>query len=174
MLVSLNCFLVLGVRELLNFKVSELQGICWLLDQCNSLSLSVARIRKLASTLTIMWVFGLCLFLHFQFHVLPFFSSFLFWHMNSNLTWVYCSCTVYHCSRTVHTLKNIKNGSHDTIHVFKNYFATVPSVFSFSNNKPNPNGPYMYMKFWKESEWVLASALTNICIWSSEKSQSGS
>ena len=28
-------------------------------------------------------------------------------------------------------LKNIKNGSHDTIYTFKNYFATVFSVFSF-------------------------------------------
>ena len=27
----------------------------------------------------------------------------------------------------------IKNGSHDTIHTFKNYFATVFSVFNFSN-----------------------------------------
>ena len=37
----------------------------------------------------------------------------------------------------------IKNGSHDTIHTFKNYFATVflVSVFSFSKNKLNPNGP---------------------------------
>ena len=33
---------------------------------------------------------------------------------------------------TVHAaLKNIKNWSHDTIHAFKNYFATVLSVFSF-------------------------------------------
>ena len=32
---------------------------------------------------------------------------------------------------TVHTLKNIKNGSHDTIHTFKIYFAIVLSVFSF-------------------------------------------
>ena len=31
----------------------------------------------------------------------------------------------------VHVLKNIKNGSHGTIHTFKNYFATVFSVFSF-------------------------------------------
>ena len=40
----------------------------------------------------------------------------------------------------------IKNGSHDTIHTFKNYFATVfsVSVFSFSKNKLNPNGPIMY------------------------------
>ena len=32
---------------------------------------------------------------------------------------------------TVHALKNIKNESHNTIHTFKNYFATVLSVFSF-------------------------------------------
>ena len=37
----------------------------------------------------------------------------------------------------------IKNGSHDTIHTFKNYFVTVFSVFSFSINKFNPNGPYI-------------------------------
>ena len=37
----------------------------------------------------------------------------------------------------------IKNGSHDTIHTFKNYFATMfsVSVFSFSKNKLNPNRP---------------------------------
>ena len=35
----------------------------------------------------------------------------------------------------------IKNRSHDTIYIFKNYFDTVFSVFSFSNNKFNPNKP---------------------------------
>ena len=43
--------------------------------------------------------------------------------------------TVYtlftHCVYIVHVLKNIKNGSHDTIYQFKNYFATVFSIFSF-------------------------------------------
>ena len=48
-----------------------------------------------------------------------------------------------HCSRTVHVLKNIKNWSNGTIHIFKNYFTTVLSVFSFSNNKLNPNGSYV-------------------------------
>ena len=43
-------------------------------------------------------------------------------------------------SSTVHVFKNIKNESHDTIHTFKNYFATIFSVFNFSNNKFNPNG----------------------------------
>ena len=53
------------------------------------------------------------------------------------------SRTVHHYSSTVHTLKNIKNASHGTIHTFKNYFATVFSVFSFSSNKFNPNGPIL-------------------------------
>ena len=39
----------------------------------------------------------------------------------------------------------VKIGSHSTIHTFKNYFATVfsVSVFNFSNNKFNSNGPYV-------------------------------
>ena len=36
-----------------------------------------------------------------------------------------------HCAYTVHVLKNIKNRSHGTIYIFKNYFVTVFSVFSF-------------------------------------------
>ena len=39
--------------------------------------------------------------------------------------------TTYALFITVYALKNIKNGSHGTIHIFKNYFATVLSVFSF-------------------------------------------
>ena len=35
----------------------------------------------------------------------------------------------------------IKNGSHGIIHTFKNYFATVFSVFN--KNKLYPNGPYV-------------------------------
>ena len=42
----------------------------------------------------------------------------------------------------------IKNRSHDTIHIFKNYFPTVFSVtvFNFNKNKLNPNGPYTQNK----------------------------
>ena len=47
----------------------------------------------------------------------------------------YCCEQCMHCSYTVYILftylKNIKNGSHDTIYTFKNYFATVFLVFSF-------------------------------------------
>ena len=46
-----------------------------------------------------------------------------------------------HCSSTVHVFKNIKNGSHDIIYTFKNYFAPVFSVFSFRKNNLYPNGP---------------------------------
>ena len=69
------------------------------------------------------------------------FSFLFFLHVNSNFIWIYCLRTVYHYSYIVYALKNIKNGSHDTIHAFKNYFATVLSVFSFNNNKFNPNEP---------------------------------
>ena len=69
-------------------------------------------------------------------------------YVNSELMWDYCSYTVYHYLYTVHELKNIKNESHGTIHTFKNYFATVFLVFSFSNNKLNPNGSYV-------SVWIV-------------------
>ena len=36
-----------------------------------------------------------------------------------------------HCSSIVYAFKNIKNGSHSTIHTLKNYFATMFSVFNF-------------------------------------------
>ena len=73
------------------------------------------------------------------------FSSFFFFfslRVNSNLTWV----TVHALFITVHILKNIKNGSHVTIHTFKNYFATELSVFSFNNNKLNPNGSLIFVE----------------------------
>ena len=42
---------------------------------------------------------------------------------------------------TLFRKKNIKNGSHNTIYTFKNYFATIFSVFNFNKNKLYPNGP---------------------------------
>ena len=50
------------------------------------------------------------------------------------------------CSNTIHVVKNIKNGSHNTIYTFTNYFATVFSVFSFNKNKLYPNGPLEFLK----------------------------
>ena len=65
-----------------------------------------------------------------------------------------------HCSRTIHALFTgptatllkkiyIKNGSHGTIHVFKNYFTLVFSVFSFQQNKLYPNRQYPFGYGWK-------------------------
>ena len=55
----------------------------------------------------------------------------------------HCLCTIHtmfmYCLYTVHE-------SHDTIHIFKNYFATVFSVFNFSKNKLYPNGPIIIFK----------------------------
>ena len=76
---------------------------------------------------------------------LPFFFFFCAWTVTSH------GFTVYALFSTVHVLKNIKNGSHDTIYTIKNYFATVFSVFSFqfsvfSNNKLNPNTPFVSLE----------------------------
>ena len=68
-----------------------------------------------------------------------FFFFFAFTHLRRDrfycsetfLLFIHCFVTVHHCSSTVHILKNIKNGSHDTIYTFKNYFATVFLIFSF-------------------------------------------
>ena len=57
----------------------------------------------------------------------------------------------------------IKNGSHDTIYTFKNYFASVFSVFSFQfqQNKSYPNRPYKFevkRKSYRNIQALRASA----------------
>ena len=77
------------------------------------------------------------------FHSCVFMPFFFFFplYVNSKIT-------VQGTKNTIHTLfmhySHIVHGSHDTIHTFKNYFVTVFSVFSFSNNKFYPNGPLVY------------------------------
>ena len=83
---------------------------------------------------------------------------FFFLCVNSNLTWVHYvggqkSRTIYHYSSTVHALKNIKNESYGIIYTFKNYFAIVLLVFSFSNNKFNPNGPITKVDKYFKLKW---------------------
>ena len=54
-----------------------------------------------------------------------------------------------HCSRDPQTSffnkTFIKNGSHGIIHTFKNYFATVFSIFNFQQNKWYPNTPVIFV-----------------------------
>ena len=83
---------------------------------------------------------------------LRFLSSFCVFHF---ILFYFFSAAVFDqvfCEQYIHALfidptnySNffIKNRSHSTIYLFKNYFATVfyISVFSFSTNKLYPNGP---------------------------------
>ena len=81
----------------------------------------------LDSTESCVYVSKFNVFPSFFFFFLPAFVDFGRQYL---LLWtVYTLFT--HCAYTVHILKNIKNGFHDTIYTFKNYFATVFSVFSF-------------------------------------------
>ena len=85
----------------------------------------------------------------FQFHVFTFFFSCTWTVTLYGFTVQGTKITIHALFITVHALKNIKNGSHGTIYTFKNYFATVLSVFSFNNNKLNPNGLIMlYLYIW--------------------------
>ena len=75
-----------------------------------------------------------CVFLFFFFFVQPAIVEFVNCEQ--------CICALFTIPQI--TLFNnffIKNGSHNTIYIFKNYFTTVFSVsaFNFSKNKPNPN-----------------------------------
>ena len=59
----------------------------------------------------------------------------------------YYSCTIRYCSQAPHPLyleKNIKNGSHSIIHIFKNYIVTVFSVFSKISCIQTDPKPYLY------------------------------
>ena len=84
-----------------------------------------------------------------------------------------------HCSRTIHALftgptatlfrkKYIKNGSHGTIHAFKNYFAIVFSVFSFQQNKLYPNRPlvsiWIPLILLKTENWKHYSKIIFKCV----------
>ena len=106
------------------------------------------------------WAFATSAFVIFMFR-----SFFFFFSMQFGVTWllfIHCSlksnrqCWLFHSEQCICALfmdpqiplfSNffIINGSHDTIHTFKNYFATVFSVFSFQfqQNKFYPNRPYV-------------------------------
>ena len=73
-----------------------------------------------------VWIHSAFLRLHFSF----FFSMrFLLFETNN---------TIHHYSRDSQPLYSkiyIKNGSYGTIHIFKNHFATIFSIFNFNKNK---------------------------------------
>ena len=75
---------------------------------------------------------------------------FFFWFQSHYLTKSTVNSARMHCSWVpqipLFSHFFIKNGSHGTIHTFKNDFATMFSVlvFSFSKNKLNSNGPFIF------------------------------
>ena len=79
------------------------------------------------------WRFAFFSFLFLFYFLVAVFFDFLF---------VYSAhqCTIQQLFQHIF----IKNGSHGTIHTFKNYFATVFSVFSF---QLYPNGPWLDLGF---------------------------
>ena len=98
-------------------------------------------ITSALSYLVSVWI-GIMLCLAFAFCIFFFFST-CCQLLETNFT-VHVLFT--HCSwdpRLLYSKKKIKNGSHGTIHTFKNYFVTVFSVFNFSKNKLYSNGPLM-------------------------------
>ena len=75
---------------------------------------------------------------------------FFFWFQSHYLTKSTVNSARMHCSWVpqipLFSHFFIKNGSHGTIHTFKNDFATMFSVlvFSFSKNKLNSSGPFIF------------------------------
>ena len=86
--------------------------------------------------------------LHFENHVLFFFFFFLFQPHYLTKSTMNSARMHYSWIPQIPLFSHffIKNWSHGTIHIFKNYFAIVfsVSVFNFSKNKFNPNEPFLF------------------------------
>ena len=129
-------------RHLNPLEVFQLTRNCSQLFQCSSLYLNKSSPWKAFVVKTdqvTKCTFGLRVrVFQFTFSTFFFLPAFVDFGKQYLLLWtLYILFT--HYAYTVYILKNIKNGSHDTIYTFKNYFATVFSVFN--NNKFNPNTP---------------------------------
>ena len=102
---------------------------------------------------------------------------FMYCSLNSNRKcWLFCSkqcISVLFMDPQISLFSNffIKNGSHGTIHTFKNYFATVFSVFSFQfqQNKFYPNRSYVHNIFTTFSKQIVSDRLLLI-VMSEQKS----
>ena len=73
-----------------------------------------------------IWHFAFFFFFFFFMHA----SQFLETKCIVHAMFTHYSCTVHRTYNHFIQEKNIKNGSHGTIYTFKNYFATVFSVFT--------------------------------------------
>ena len=110
---------------------------------------------------------------------------FFFFFLDAHIVVLETKCTVYTLfmgpTTTLFRKKNIKNGSHNTIHTFKNYFATVFSIFSKISciqtdphllsksdrevKKKTPNAFVHLIKVWKKDifkSWINISVSSNV------------
>ena len=125
-------------------------------------NLNIWQIWKKSKDYVLVWI------ARFSFSVLGF--SFFFQHMDSKIIWIYyawdknhCSHTITalftHYSSTVYAFKNIKNGSHRTIHTFKKYFSSVFSIFSFQRQQVQSKRTYVSIHAWAIQEFVFINAI---------------
>ena len=98
------------------------------------------------------------------FSVLRFFFFFFFPGVSGRqiLLFMYCLRAIHETIATLLRKKNIKNGSHSTIHIFKNYFATV--FFSFQQNKLYPNRSFQLLNLPKVPNNFLHMFLASLII----------
>ena len=93
-----------------------------------------------------------CQRLRFDLFIFYFFFRAFHVIMHCSVGPMHCSVGPVYCSWDPQILysgkKNFKTGSHNTIHIFKNYFATVFLVFNFQQNKLYPNRPVV--SFWEQ------------------------
>ena len=109
-------------------------------------------------------------FLFFFFHAFQRVMQLLFMHCSLNSS---RKCWLFHGEQCIHALFTdpqislfsnffIKNGSHNTIHTFKNYFAIVFSVSVFSFNKISSiqTDPICFPL---ESPWYIPKCVSRFC-----------
>ena len=111
-------------------KWQRLQSVCYIVTNWIN--------QVVCAYLVFVWI-GLIWCLWFALRFAPFFFFHAFQRQNMyssrNFLLFRASVDPVHCSQDSQTSLFInffiKNGSHGTIHAFKNYFATVFSVFNF-------------------------------------------
>ena len=111
-------------------KWQRLQSVCYIVTNWIN--------QVVCAYLVFVWI-GLIWCLWFALRFAPFFFFHAFQRQNMyssrNFLLFRASVDPVHCSQDPQTSLFInffiKNGSHGTIHAFKNYFATVFSVFNF-------------------------------------------
>ena len=130
--ISLNYYFVKGTKDLDQTFINFVKGTKYLSK--------ILAWTIILGCIVCVWIQRFPLNPELHFSIFFFFLFPCTWTVISHRFTVYETKITIHVlfitvHSTVYALKNIKNGSHGTIHTFKNYFATVLSVFSFQFQK---------------------------------------